>query len=126
MTRPTMKNSQEKLYNLINLEEISGGSDDFIREMIKLFVTQAKNTIDGLNNAFDQKDLNEIKNLAHQIKPSIDNLRIDVLSPVIREVEQLAEEGGALEKLSPLIMETNTVLEAVLSQLEEELKNRNA
>ncbi|SEJ49795.1 HPt (histidine-containing phosphotransfer) domain-containing protein [Cyclobacterium xiamenense] len=121
-----MKNSQDKLYNLINLEEISGGSDDFIREMIKLFVTQAKSTIDGLNNAFDQKDLNEIKNLAHQIKPSIDNLRIDVLSPVIREVERLAEDGGAWEKLSPMIMETNTVLEAVLSQLDEELKNRTA
>ncbi|WP_375582965.1 Hpt domain-containing protein [Cyclobacterium xiamenense] len=121
-----MKNSQEKLYNLINLEEISGGSDDFIREMIKLFVTQAKNTISGLNRAFDQQDLNEIRNLAHQIKPSIDNLRIDVLSPVIREVEQLAEEGGALAQLSPLIMETNTVLEAVLEQLDQELKNRTS
>lgn len=125
-TYPTMKNSQEKLYNLINLEEISGGSDDFIREMIKLFVTQAKNTISGLNRAFDQQDLNEIRNLAHQIKPSIDNLRIDVLSPVIREVEQLAEEGGALAQLSPLIMETNTVLEAVLEQLDQELKNRTS
>jgi hypothetical protein len=45
---------------------------------------------------------------------------------VIREVEQLAEEGGALAQLSPLIMETNTVLEAVLEQLDQELKNRTS
>ncbi|WP_162343890.1 Hpt domain-containing protein [Cyclobacterium salsum] len=121
-----MENNQGKLYDLINLEEISGGSDDFIVEMIKLFIEQAKLTISGLNTAFDQKDFDEIKNLAHQIKPSIDNLKIEILRPIIREIEELAENQAQPEKLSPLIMETNTVLETVLIQLEEELKNRTA
>lgn len=121
-----MKQSQGKLYDLANLEEISGGSDEFIIEMIKLFVEQTKLTISGLNTAFDQKDFNEIKNLAHQIKPSIDNLKIEILRPVIREIEQQAEDQKEPEKLSPLIMETNSVLESVLVQLDEELKNRKA
>ncbi|MBD3628806.1 Hpt domain-containing protein [Cyclobacterium sp.] len=119
-----MENSQGKLYNLVNLEEISGGSDEFIIEMTKLFIDQAKNTISGLNAAFDQKNFTEIKNLAHQIKPSIDNIKIDILSPIIREIEHLAERQDQPEKLSPLIMETNTVLETVISQLQTELKER--
>ncbi|SHN12448.1 HPt (histidine-containing phosphotransfer) domain-containing protein [Cyclobacterium lianum] len=119
-----MKDSQGKLYNLINLEEISGGSDEFIVEMTKLFIDQARKTISGLNAAFDEKNYTEIKNLAHQIKPSIDNIKIDILSPIIREIEQLAEAEGQPDKLSPLIMETNTVLETVISQLETELETR--
>lgn len=120
-----MENNPGKLYDLVNLEEISGGSNDFIEEMIKLFIEQAKITTSSLNTAFDQKDFTEIKNLAHQIKPSIDNLKIEILRPIIREIEQLAEDQGQPEKLSPLIMETNTVLESVLIQLDEELKERN-
>lgn len=120
-----MENNPGKLYDLVNLEEISGGSDDFIVEMIKLFIEQAKSTISGLNSAFDQKDFTEIKNLAHQIKPSIDNLKIEILRPIIRQIEDLAENQGQADRLSPLIMETNTVLETVLIQLDEELKDRN-
>ncbi|MFO7826224.1 MAG: Hpt domain-containing protein [Cyclobacterium sp.] len=120
-----MENHQGKLYDLINLEEISGGSDEFIIEMIKLFIDQAKKTISGLNSAFDEKNYTEIKNLAHQIKPSIDNIKIEILIPVIREIEQLAELESQPEKLSPLIMETNTVLETVISQLQTELEERS-
>jgi len=120
-----MENHQGKLYDLINLEEISGGSDEFIIEMTKLFIDQAKKTISGLNTAFDEKNYTEIKNLAHQIKPSIDNIKIEILIPVIREIEQLAELENQPEKLSPLIMETNTVLETVISQLQSELEERS-
>ena len=116
-----MEDNSNKLYDLINLEEIGGGSDEFVVEMIKLFISQAKNTITGFNNAYDEKNLEEIRSLAHQIKPSIDNIKITILMPVIREVENLAENNEPIEKLAPHIMEVNTVLEKVIVQLESEI-----
>jgi HPt (histidine-containing phosphotransfer) domain-containing protein len=120
-----MEDNSKKLYDLINLEEIGGGSDEFVVEMIKLFIIQAKNTIKGFNSAYDKKDLEEIRSLAHQIKPSIDNIKITLIMPVIREIENLAEDNGPAEKMVPCIMEVNTVLENVIVQLESELSERS-
>ncbi|MFC4873326.1 Hpt domain-containing protein [Negadavirga shengliensis] len=121
MENPEEKNN--KLYDLANLEEISAGSDEFIQQMIQMFIDQAKITIEGLNDSFERKDYQQIKNLAHQIKPSIDNMKIDTLSPVIRQVESLVEENAPPQELSPVIMQTNAVLEAVIVQLEHKLAN---
>lgn len=119
-----MEDNSRKLYDLINLEEIGGGSDEFVVEMIKLFISQAKNTIAGFNRAYDEKNLEEIRGLAHQIKPSIDNIKIAILMPVIREIENLAENNEPVEKLAPHIMEVNTALEKVIVQLASELSQR--
>lgn len=116
-----MDQSQKKLYNLVNLEEISGGSQEFINEMIKLFISQAETTITGFNQAIDQKDYATIRNLAHQIKPSIDNIKITTLMPVIREVERLAESESTSENLDANIGTINSELEIVIQQLQMEL-----
>ncbi|GAB2990695.1 Hpt domain-containing protein [uncultured Cyclobacterium sp.] len=116
-----MDQSQEKLYNLVNLEEISGGSQEFIHEMIKLFISQAETTITGFNQAIDQKDYATIRNLAHQIKPSIDNIKVTTLMPIIREIERLAESESTLEILDAKIGVVNRELEIVIQQLQLEL-----
>ncbi|EPR69272.1 Hpt domain-containing protein [Cyclobacterium qasimii] len=119
-----MENSQGKLYNLGNLEEISGGSNEFVNEMIKLFITQSENTITGFEQAIENKNYKVIRDLAHQIKPSIDNIKITSLMPVIREVEHLAEMENQSEDLSSKIMEVNTGLKNVIFQLQAELIER--
>ncbi|AEL27118.1 Hpt domain-containing protein [Cyclobacterium marinum] len=116
-----MDQGQKKLYNLVNLEEISGGSQEFINEMIKLFISQAEITIDGFNQAINKKDFATIRDLAHQIKPSIDNIKITTLMPIIREVERLAETEGTSENLALNIDTVNSELEIVIQQLQMEL-----
>jgi HPt (histidine-containing phosphotransfer) domain-containing protein len=81
----------EKIYDLINLEEISGGSNEFIEQMILLFLDQAENTMKGMKQAMDTGNIREIRNLAHQLKPSVDNIRVEELGKTIRLVEDLAE-----------------------------------
>ena len=120
-----MENSQGKLYDLVNLEDISSGSNAFISEMIRLFITQSENTIAGFGQALDNKNFTVIRDLAHQIKPSIDNIKITSLMPVIREVEHLAEKESVSENLSSKIMEFNIGLKNVIFQLQAELTKRN-
>jgi HPt (histidine-containing phosphotransfer) domain-containing protein len=116
-----MDQSQRRLYSLVNLEEISGGSQEFINEMIKLFISQAETTISGFNQAIDQKDYATIRNLAHQIKPSIDNIKITSLMPLIREVENMAENENPSDQLGANICTINSELEIVIQQLQMEL-----
>ncbi len=107
-----------KLYNLSNLEEISGGSEDFIRQMIILFLDQAATSISGLEKAVVENDVSQIKNLAHQLKPSVDNFRIDDLSRWIREIEDLAEKNPGSPTLPEKISQSNALLRRVMVQLE--------
>jgi HPt (histidine-containing phosphotransfer) domain-containing protein len=51
----------DKLYDLSSLEELSGGNNDFIRQMILLFLEQAAATIAGMENAIAEKDISQIK-----------------------------------------------------------------
>ena len=117
-----MENSRNKLYSLDNLEEISGGSTDFIRQMLEMFMEQAEKTVTGFSEGIAKSDYKLIRDLAHQIKPSIDNLIIDQLKELIRKVESEAEKESEEQDLKPLILETNSHLETVISQLKIELE----
>lgn len=108
---------QDKIYNLINLEEISGGSDDFIRQMIALFIDQAERTVTEMEKAVHNNDIKEIKNLAHQLKPSADNIRVGELSKEIRIVEELAENQPGSPELANHISLSMGILREVVSQL---------
>lgn len=110
--------NSEKLYNLSNLEEISGGSEDFIRQMIVLFLDQATASISGFEKAVAEKDITLIKNLAHQLKPSVDNFQITDLSRWIREIEELAENNPGSPALPEKISQSNSLLRRVMVQLE--------
>ncbi|MEX2565296.1 MAG: Hpt domain-containing protein [Cyclobacteriaceae bacterium] len=117
-----MEDSRKKLYSLENLEEISAGSTDFIRQMLEMFMEQAYKTVEGFREGIEIRNYQLIRDLAHQIKPSIDNLKMDQLAQLIREVESEAEKEAEEQNLNPLILETNSQLETVISQLKKEIE----
>jgi HPt (histidine-containing phosphotransfer) domain-containing protein len=112
----------ERLYDLSNLEEISGGSQDFIQQMLQLFLEQSESTISGFRAALITQDLTTIRSLAHQIKPSIDNIKIHPLSKLIREVESAAEVNQPPQELESKILQSIQWLEKVNLQLREETR----
>ncbi len=115
-------NKGEKLYDLSDLEEISGGSRDFVQQMLQLFIDQSETTITGFKASLENNDLAQIKSLAHQIKPSIDNIKIHPLSKLIREVEGAPEDNLPSSDLEPKINSTIEWLEKVNQQLLREIK----
>lgn len=111
----------ERLYDLSYLEEISGGSQDFIQQMLQLFLEQSESTIAGFKAALDAHDLATVRSLAHQIKPSIDNIKIHPLSGLIREVEGAAEDNQSFQELKMKIGQSIEWLEKLNMQLRKEL-----
>jgi CheY-like chemotaxis protein len=85
------KTTEEKLlYNLSKLEDIAKGNEAFIQKMIKLFIDQTPISIAEIKEAFTNDDTIKVGKIAHRIKPSIDNLGIEILHQVIRDIEKNA------------------------------------
>lgn len=107
------------LFDLGKLREIGKGNQAFIDKMIKLFSEQAPLSVQEIKEAYDQKDLEKVKAVAHRLKPSIDNMGIHSLTKEIRQIETLALSGDQEQELPGLIEQLETVLVEVVGRLQE-------
>lgn len=111
------------LYDLTKLIEIARGNQEFIDKMVKLFVDQTPPAFEKMVNALRQNEAKTIKEVAHRIKPSIDNMGISSLKSPIREIEQLASETAPdFTRLRQLILASQRIISEVVKQLELELQ----
>jgi hypothetical protein len=110
------------LYDLGELIEISRGNDAFVKKMVRIFSDRITPALKDLKDAYDQANYKTVRDIAHLLKPGIDNMRILSIKTVVRTIEHLALNDPA----SPLLAENINTLESVLSkvqhQLQEELK----
>ncbi len=102
------------LYDLSMLETISQGSADFIQQMVDLFCLETPAVATQISEAYERGDVDEVKHLAHRIKPSIDTLGIYSQKEAIRKIEHLAATEGKSTELKTLIINfEKTILEVV-------------
>jgi PAS domain S-box-containing protein len=113
--------SAAPLYNLVNLEAIASGDEDFLKSITQLFAEQTPPTVQAIKSAFATRDWNQVKSLAHSIKPSIDNFGIASLTAEIRQIEALALEKDPHHELPALIDHLEKVIDRVVQQLGQEV-----
>jgi PAS domain S-box-containing protein len=107
----------ESLYNLKQLNVIANGDKKFVETMINMFINIAKTTISQLNEAFQNNDIEQIKKLSHKIKPSLDNLEINILYNEIRALESFNEKTGCPENLRTMVEFVTETLVKVIDDL---------
>jgi PAS domain S-box-containing protein len=108
---------QEQLYDMSELKLIARGDTDFLLKMTRLFIDQTPVAIQEMISAYDAADYRAVKEIAHRIKPSIDNMGIITLKEPIREIEKFAETYKSAGKLETLITEVDMVVQSVVRQL---------
>ena len=108
---------ENKLYNLKSLEKIAGGNTDFIQKMIDLFLKITPVHVEEIKSHFKNKKYKEIGDVAHGMKPSIDQMGIISLYQTIRDLENEGKNNGRAEKIEKLIKEIDEVLSEVCLQL---------
>jgi PAS domain S-box-containing protein len=114
------KNNEMMEYQYIDLtglREVSHGDEEFIKKMLQLFTEQASLTIEEIKNAYSANQMEQVKKIAHRIKPSIDTLGIVALKDDIRDIEKNADAYGQSEKLSQLIDKVETILTNTLDEI---------
>jgi len=110
----------EALYDLSMLREISRGNDGFVAKMIDVFCDQTPQLVDDMMTAYNENNFEQMGNLAHKIKPSIDNLKINTLTQIIRDIELMGRENQPNEKLPALLDQTRLILLNVTQKMKME------
>ena len=105
------------LFNLNSLNAIAGVNPEFIKQICNIFVKQAEDLSTSMQESFNENDFERIRNLAHGIKPSIDNMGIISLYDLIREIERTEWDMSSKVELGKQINNLNKVLAKVCDQL---------
>jgi CheY-like chemotaxis protein/HPt (histidine-containing phosphotransfer) domain-containing protein len=116
----TMKNNGETkqpLYDLSKLEKIANGDKGFVNEMVRLFKDQVPADVNQIKAAYSRNDFTTVKEIAHRIKPAIDNMGIASLHQEIRKIESVALNEPHSPELPELIKELETVIGLVVGEL---------
>ena len=106
------------LYSLIELENISGGDESFIKSILETFLESVPVQLSKINSAIISSDFLTIRNVAHQMKPSIDLLHIEAAKPRIRNIEKEAEQALPDRlRLETEFIEMKNALDLVMNQM---------
>jgi HPt (histidine-containing phosphotransfer) domain-containing protein len=104
--------------DLTQLENLSGGNQEFIDEIIGTFIEHTPQHLQELLDYYQAKNYVQMGELAHKIKPSIDLFGVAILAQPIRDIEQMGKTGAISENLPELI----GLIEKTLKNVFEELK----
>ncbi|UCS91869.1 response regulator [Echinicola marina] len=106
--------SRELLYDLENLKRICNGNQDFMQHMISLFIQVSNSSLDEMSLAIKGHDWEEVRRIAHRLKPSLNSMGINsIVEEVIAlEEAQLSHEevAGIFNKLKAVLGEVNKEL----------------
>ncbi|OOQ56714.1 PAS domain-containing hybrid sensor histidine kinase/response regulator [Mucilaginibacter pedocola] len=109
-----------KLYNLDKLKEISRGNEAFVKRMVDIFCSQTPGLVADMVSAYHNNDLVKMGAIAHQLKPSIENLEIAKLQQVVKSIENIGKERTENVGLAELISEAEAITDIVIKQMKTE------
>lgn len=84
-------------YNLAKVYAISDDDDDFVRQIITLFVEEVPSDIKQIKEGIEDKDYVKTYGFAHKTKPTLDLLGMDAAKEEILLVEQWTRDQGKKE-----------------------------
>ena len=110
-------NTDEPLFNLKKLIQIAGDNTNFINQMLTLFVTDVPDSMAKIKEAYENRDFQVIKYLAHRIRPSLQNMCIDSIKEdtFLLENMAIAEKDG--EEMENLINKMSGVINKVSAKI---------
>jgi HPt (histidine-containing phosphotransfer) domain-containing protein len=101
------------------------GGQDFLIEMIQLFLENAPERLRAARRSVDDGDPDGVYLAAHSLKSTAGNLGARGMQEVAERLEERARDGD-LETVAPLVQEAERAYEPLREKLEAELKRRSA
>ncbi len=111
-------------YDLTQLKALSRGDEDFVRNMIEIFLQHTPAALEEIQNALLERDYINLAKVAHRIKPSIESMGISQLDGVAKDIElsAKAEDGIDHTALSGKVRFLVNTLSAVFQKLQNDFK----
>lgn len=119
MTNNESENNTENVCDITYLSEMMGGKKHLIKEIMDVFLIQIQEELQVINEAVSKADYPIIKKLAHTMKSSVSVMGITILTPILKEMEDLGANALNIEKITQL----NHTLNLKCNQAIEEIEN---
>ncbi len=108
----------EKSYNLDYLENISGGDQEFVNDMIQTFIINVPEDLEKIKNWVKNKNWQKVGEDSHRFASSLLFLGLDNLKQIANTIEELGIKQSDVTQIPDLINQ----LEKGCFQIIEELK----
>ncbi len=112
----------QDLTDLSYLKEISGGSEELMKEMVEIFLTETPDMLQGLTESAQTEDWKTFREIAHKIKPSITYAGIVSAEKLIEKIHEDAKSQTNLDEIPGLLPEFVSVCNAAIEELKEKMK----
>jgi len=107
-----------KLYDLTSIFAITEDNPGFLLKLITVFYDNISNDILLINEAAKAGNWDEVRQLAHKMKPSLKHFGVTSLVDVIANLEHQGD--AAQQHLNALVDKLDSVINEVLNGLENE------
>jgi len=115
--------SSPKHINLDYLKQLSEGDNEFVAEMIALFIEQTPGEIEKMEIYLLRKDWKAMRLLSHKLRSSVSFAGIKELEELLLATEDYTENEIHLDQLPGLISQIRQICFKAISELEQELKS---
>ena len=113
-----MENAGFKI-DLSYLKDVASGSDEFMIDMIDLFLDQTPTYFEQLEQFINEESWSKVADIAHKIKPTLAFMGVDSARESMAEIEQNARNLINLETVSPAFQILKEMSIQLYKQLEE-------
>ncbi|UAM96752.1 Hpt domain-containing protein [Polaribacter litorisediminis] len=104
-----------QLYDLAVINKMCRNNEDQVLNMVKVFIDQISESIQGINTAYSEKDFIKIKSLAHKIKPLFTYFGTAVLEKEFLLAEELFSTRTASTELELKLTNFNEIAKEVIN-----------
>ena len=125
MSEKLKNNSADFNLDLSYLQDVVSGSNEYMIEMIELFLTQTPAYFDQLDQLIKVENWSAVADIAHKIKPTLAYMGIEAARGSMAEIEQNARNLKNLETVPPafkLLKDMSMELFIKLAQIKSDLE----
>lgn len=108
--------------DLTYLREIANGSNEFIVQMLKIFIEQVPHSLMRIDTALHNKDWETLRTVAHKMKPSILFVGLKEIKDDVPRLEKYAAERLNLEDIPAMVAKIKTICNEAISELKVEME----
>jgi len=104
-------------YSLEELYRVSNGDEDFVHEMVELFVKTTEDGLKEMQEAALKQDWLKVRDTAHRLAPPCAHMKADTLCNLMRRIETLASNGQDESKIRSLLAEVTAESKPLFDRL---------
>ncbi len=109
-------------YNLAKVYAISENDDDFVRQILTLFVTEVPADLEEVKEGIKEKDYSRAYSFSHKIKPTFDLLGMTVAFEEILAVEDWTRRKGKRKEIKDTFRSITEKVEKAVREINKDFE----